>query len=508
MRTTRRPMEAAELSPLRAFRASQRYLAGEDVADRGALTRVTPLPATPSGATPQEAAPAIGGASPLSARVRGLQRLRSSDWTLIVATFGLCALGLLMIVSVSQAIEPNDPWSLARHQALAAALGALGLIVVARVDYRRWQRLAVPGLALALALMALTLLIGQEINGGRRWLGGALSFQPSEPAKLALILFLAHWFAHVGPDVRSVRRGLLPFLGATGALVALTLAQRDLGTTAVIVALAFAMYFTAGARLSHVLALLGAGGLGLGALTVAVGYRRARLVAFLDPLPPGCHDPRSYQVCQGLLSLGSGGGLGAGLGASVQKAGYLPLPQSDSIYAVLGGELGLLGCALTLGLLVALFWRGYRAGRRAPDRFGALLACGVTTWLAAQSAINIGGVVAAIPFTGVPLPFISYGGAALVSAMVGVGALLNIAAQGAPLRAWRPLAGARWGQRETAELPGTSDATDASYDASYKEAPERQRSLSGMPLATTGHTRTWSEPRSFARTSGEEHEPQ
>lgn len=496
MRATRRTMDAAERAPLRAYRASQRYLAGEDVADRAALTRATPLPAAPADVPPREVAPVIGAASPLSARVRALQHLRSAEWTLIVATFGLSALGLLMMVSVSQAIEPSDPWSLARHQALAGALGSLALIVVARIDYHRWQRLALPGLIAALALMALTLLVGQEVNGGRRWLGGALSFQPSEPAKLALILFLAAWFARVGPDVRTVRRGLLPFLGATGALVALTLAQRDLGTASVIIALAVAMYFTAGARLSHLLALLGAGGLGMVALIVAEGYRRARLVAFLDPLPPNCQDPRSYQVCQGLLSLGSGGGLGAGLGASVQKAGYLPLPQSDSIYAVLGGELGLFGCALTLGLLLALIWRGYRAGRRAPDRFGVLLACGITTWLAAQATINIGGVVAAIPFTGVPLPFISYGGAALVSALVGVGALLNIAAQGAPLRAWRPLAGAaRWRQRDASAV-------------SDEEAPERQRSLSGMPLATAGNTRTWSEPRLFARTSGEEHQPE
>ncbi|HEU5346403.1 MAG TPA: putative peptidoglycan glycosyltransferase FtsW [Ktedonobacterales bacterium] len=512
MRQTRRRGDAGGASsaraPLRAYRASQRYLAGEDVAERDTLSAAPPLPAIPS-AAPSAAQPgyheparAVGAISPLVEQARALRRLRSADWTLILAAFALCALGLLMVFSVSQAIVPDDPWSLPRHQALAAALGALGLIVASRVDYHRWRRLALPGLALALALMTLTLLIGLEVNGGRRWLGGDISFQPSEPAKLALIVFLADWFARVGPDVRTARRGLLPFVAATGALVALTLAQRDMGTATVIVALAFAMYFTAGARLSHLLALLGAGGLGLAALAIVVSYRRARLAAFLNPVPPGCHDPNSYQVCQGLLSLGSGGVFGAGLGASVQKAGYLPLPQSDSIYAVLGGELGLLGCALTLGLLVALIWRGYRAGRRAPDSFGALLACGITTWFAAQAAINIGGVVAAIPFTGVPLPFISYGGAALVSALVAVGALLNVAAQGAPLRIRRrPSEASPWRQ------PEQPDQSEQSDDATATES-ERQRLLSGMPLATAGYARTSSEPGLLARTRGEEHEPQ
>ncbi|HEY7849906.1 MAG TPA: putative peptidoglycan glycosyltransferase FtsW, partial [Ktedonobacterales bacterium] len=419
-----------------------------------------------------------------------------ADWPLMLAVVGLCVIGLLMVFSVSQALYPTDPWYLLRHQALSAALGGLALVALARVDYRRWRPLARLGLIIALALMALTLFIGQEVNGGRRWLGGEFSFQPSEPAKLALILFLADWFARVGPGVRSVRQGLLPFVGATGALAALTLAQRDMGTTMVIVALACAMYFTAGARPAHLLALLGAGALCLGALAIAVSYRRARLSAFLNPLPAGCHDPGSYQVCQGLLSLGSGGVFGAGLGASVQKAGYLPVPQSDSIYAVLGGELGLLGCALTVGLLAIVIWRGYRAGRRAPNSFGALLACGIATWLAVQTAINIGGVVAAIPFTGVPLPFISYGGAALASALAAVGVLLNVHAQGAPLRhAGQPQRALR--QPEQAEQPEQPEQAEV----------RRQQPLTGMPLATPGHTWIWSGPSTFARTRREEQPP-
>ncbi len=490
--------------------ASAHYPAGVDAADRAAVTHAAVARAARLAA--DEAAPprraddiaAVGMASPALERLLSLRRLRRADWTLILSVFGLSAIGLLMVFSVSQAIAPNDPWYWLRHQALMAALGLLALVVFARIDYHSWYRwrwVAPGALGVALALMTATLFYGLEVNGGQRWLGGSFGFfQPSEPAKLALILFLADWFARVGPGVRSVRRGLAPFAGATGALVALTLLQRDLGTTVVIIALAFAMYFTAGARLSHLIKLLGVGVLCLGGLALAVSYRRARLAAFLNPLPPGCRDPNSYQVCQGLLSLGSGGGLGAGLGASVQKAGYLPFPQSDSIYAVLGGELGLLGCALTIGLLIAVVWRGYGAGRRAPDTFGALLACGIATWFATQAAINIGSVVAAIPFTGVPLPFVSYGGAALVSELAAVGILLNIHAQGAPLR---NAALARRLRRDD----GTTTQRAGDHAANRLPQQRRRRPLAGMPLATSTllwTARTRGEPASFARTRGEE----
>lgn len=499
----------------RVERATQRgggYQAGEDVADRAALTRVARAGAETSelgatGGAALGASPSIVGMeSPVVARLLSLRRLRRTDWTLLISLVSLLAIGLLMVFSASQALYPTDPAYLLRHQALSAALGVLALVVAARFDYHHWRRLALPGLVVAFALMTLTLFIGRQANGAQRWLGGVFGFQPSEPTKLALALFLAYWFARVGPDIRSVRRGLLPFVGAAGALAGLTLAQRDMGTTVVVVALAFAMYFTAGARASHLLGLLGLGALALGTLIYGVSYRRARLMAFLDPTPPGCRDAHSYQVCQGLLSLGSGGGLGAGLGASVQKAGYLPFPQTDSIYAVLGGELGLIGCALTVGLLLTVVWRGYRAGRRAPDAFGALLACGIATWLGAQAAINIGSVVAAIPFTGVPLPFVSYGGAALVSELAGVGVLLNIYSQGAPLRT----IGLMRRTRGDAAAPSPASPTLRSAPPSETATePDHGSTLhAGTPLATPAHTWTSSRTTTFARKRGEEHTSQ
>jgi cell division protein FtsW (lipid II flippase) len=186
------------------------------------------------------------------------------------------------------------------------------------------------------------------------------------------------------------------------------------------------MFFAAGASLLQLVpvALLSGGSAWL--LTAGTAFRRARLDAFLHPLPPGCSNAASYQVCQGLISLGSGGLFGRGLGDGIAKAGYLPNPFTDSIFAVIGEELGLVGCGLVFALFIALAFFGFRIGRRAQDPFAALVACGITTWLVVQAAVNIGSVVDAIPFTGVPLPFISVGGSSLVTSLAAVGLLLNI----------------------------------------------------------------------------------
>jgi len=182
----------------------------------------------------------------------------------------------------------------------------------------------------------------------------------------------------------------------------------------------------AGANVLQLLPTAGMGALAFWVVAASTPFRRARFDAFLHPLPPGCADAASYQLCQGLIALGSGGIGGTGLGSSVEKAGYLPNPFTDSIFAVTGEELGLIGCALILGLFAALAFRGLRIGRRAPDAYGALLACGITCWIVAQAAINIGSVTDVIPFTGVPLPFVSFGGSSLVTTLAAVGVLLNI----------------------------------------------------------------------------------
>jgi cell division protein FtsW len=377
----------------------------------------------PSAATVSPRLPAL----PLSARPHAARRPHAPDYPLLLAVVALLLIGLVMVYSASQLAVAGDPGYWFRRQAIWAALGLAALLVTAHLDYRVWRRLALPGMIAAVALLLLVLPFGQTAYGAQRWLRlGALTFQPSEFAKLALAVYVADWLVRKGEAVRSLRDGLLPFALITGSVLALIFLQNDMGTSLVIGALALALFFAAGANLLQLVPTLALGGASVWLLAAGTPFRRARLDAFLHPLPPGCADAASYQVCQGLISLGSGGVFGRGLGDSVQKAGYLPNPFTDSIFAVLGEELGLLGCALVLTLFALLAFRGLRIGRRAPDAFGALLACGITCWLVAQAAINIGSVVDAIPFTGVPLPFVSFGGSSLVTALAAVGVLLSI----------------------------------------------------------------------------------
>jgi cell division protein FtsW len=366
-------------------------------------------------------------ASPVAARLTALRRPGSVDYVLVLAVVMLLLLGLVMVYSASQFATPGDPGYWFRHQIVWAMLGGIALLVTSRVEYRLWRRVALPGMVLALVLLVAVLVAGHTIYGAQRWLHvGLFSFQPSELTKLVLALYVADWLARKGDAVRTLLNGLLPFAALTGVVLALILLQNDLGTSIVVAVLAIAMFYAAGANLLQLLPTLALGGLAAFVLATGSSFRRARLDAFLHPLPAGCADAASYQICQGLISLGSGGLFGRGLGDSVQKAGYLPNPFTDSIFAITGEELGLVGCLFILGLYGLLAFRGLRVSRRAPDAFGALLACGLTSWLLAQVAINIGSVVDALPFTGVPLPFVSFGGSSLVTSLAAVGILLNI----------------------------------------------------------------------------------
>jgi cell division protein FtsW len=348
------------------------------------------------------------------------------DYVLLLAVAALLLIGLLMVFSASQFYNSGDPGFLLRQQLIWAALGFIALAVTARIDYHAWRHVSVLGMLATLALLVIVLKFGQTLNGGQRWLSlGLFRLQPSEAAKLAVAVYLADWLARRGSTVTTFARGLLPFAALLGVVLGLVLMQNDLGTAAIIACLALAMFFSAGASVRQVLPMLGLGVAALGAI-VAFSFRRGRVDAFLHPLPHDCAVASSYQVCQGLIALGSGGLFGRGLGDSLQKAFYLPFPFNDSIFAVIGEELGLAGCALVLGLFALLAYRGFRAGRHAPEPFGALLAGGITCWLVAQALVNVGSVVDAIPFTGVPLPFVSFGGSSLVTSLAAVGVLLNI----------------------------------------------------------------------------------
>ncbi len=377
--------------------------------------------------TSRPRAVAFGTQSPLATRLALLRRPGVVDYPLLLAVLVLLLLGLVMVYSASQFAMPSDPGYWERHQLVWALLGGVALLVTARVDYHIWRRIALPGMLLSLLLVLLVLVMGHTAYGAQRWLRlGVFSVQPSELTKLVMVAYIADWLIRKGDEVRTFLNGMVPFSVLTGVVLVLVLLQNDMGTSVVIAVLAIAMFFSAGANLLQLVPTLTVGALAFATLVAQSSFRRARLDAFLHPLPTGCSDPSSYQVCQGLISLGSGGILGRGLGDSVQKAGYLPNPFTDSIFAVIGEELGLIGCLLILGLFALLAFRGLRIGRRAPDAYGALLAVGITCWLVAQAAINIGSVVSAIPFTGVPLPFVSFGGSSLVTALAAVGILLNV----------------------------------------------------------------------------------
>jgi cell division protein FtsW len=304
-------------------------------------------------------------------------------------------------------------------------LGIIAMLVTMRIDYRLWRRFSLIGLAITFPLLVIVLIFGANVYGASRWLtiGSVTLFQPSELTKLVLALYIADWLARKGNQVGTFLYGLAPFIILVGTILGLVLLENDMGTAIIIAALAAAMFFTAGANIIQFLLAMGCGGLIF--LTQAFkGYRYYRLMGFLNPFKD--ITGINLQLYQSLLALGSGGWFGLGLGASRQKTGYLPFPYIDSIFAVLGEELGFIGCATVIILFLFLAFRGFRLARRTQDVYGALLATGITTWLTLQAIINVGSTTGTIPYTGVPLPFISYGGSSLVISMAAVGVLLNI----------------------------------------------------------------------------------
>jgi cell division protein FtsW len=357
-----------------------------------------------------------------------------------VTTFSLVVLGLVMILSASSVTSfanYGSSFLFFNRQLVWAALGVAAFCGLARLDYRRLKGFGYPALGVAVVLLGAVLVPGLGITAGgsSRWVGfGPLSFQPSEVAKLALVLFAADVFAHKRERSLAVfAHTVIPLFPALGVLAVLVMLQPDLGTTLLLAAIGMGMLFVAGAPLFYVVPLgLAAAGAAVAA-ALAEDYRRARILAFLDPWS----DPLNtgYQTIQSLIALGSGGFLGVGLGASRQKWSYVPNAHTDFIFAILGEEMGLLGTLAVLGLFGFLTYLGVQTARRAPDRFGTMLASGVTLWVAAQALVNMGAVTAALPITGVPLPLVSFGGTSLVVSLAAMGILTNVASQARPPRA-------------------------------------------------------------------------
>jgi cell division protein FtsW len=359
-----------------------------------------------------------------------MPRKLTPDMLLLAASLVLVSIGVVMVYSASAIMAADrfhDPYFFLKKQLFWAALGGAALWTALRVDYRRLERWALPLLALAAVLLLLVLVppFGQAINGTRRWLRvGPLSFQPAELAKLALVLFLALFMARRREEIGSLSRGFLPPLAVAGALAMLVVMQPDLGNAVTLVALTFAVLFLAGSRPSHLSLVFAAAIPLVVAAVVLAPYRLRRIVAFVDPW----QDPRGsgFQIIQSWLALGGGGIFGRGIGDSRQKLFYLPEAHTDFIFAIIGEETGFIGALVVLGLFVVLVWRGLRIGLRAPDPFGAYLALGITVLLATQTIVNLGVVSGLLPTKGLPLPFISFGGSALVVTMVATGILLNI----------------------------------------------------------------------------------
>jgi cell division protein FtsW len=362
----------------------------------------------------------------------GVRRERHEPaYPLLLAVMALTAIGIVMVYSSSSVrsyFSSADPAAQGLEQLVWAGIGLVGLVVAMRLDFRHLRYLAIPFYVITLALLVAVLVpgIGSEINGSRRWIviPGVGSLQPAEFAKLAIVLYLAHWLDRRGKQARSFWNGLVPF----GMLVApgffLIAMEPDLGTAGVYVIVAVSIFFMAGANLLYLTAI-GAGVMAAAWLMISsTSYQLERVQTFLDPF----RDPlgAGYNTVQALMALALGGITGLGLGESRMKFLYLPAPSTDFIFAIIGEEWGLVGTLTVLALFVVIAYQGYRIAITAPDTFSGLVACGLTTWLVVQAFINLAVVTALMPVTGIPLPFISAGGSALTINLAAIGILMSI----------------------------------------------------------------------------------
>jgi cell division protein FtsW len=363
--------------------------------------------------------------------------------SLFVGLFSLVVIlnlvGLLMVLSAS-AVGSNEefgsPWYQFQRQFLWLVFGSIALIVAMRIDYHAWRRRAPLLLVGAIGLLALVLVpgLGLEVNGASRWIGfGSFRIQPSEVAKLAVLVFVADLLARRAHRIDDTRVTLRPVLTVFVLVAGLIMLQPNLGTTIILGVIVFVMLFVAGTPLKPLGLTAAAGAVLAGVFAIIEPYRYRRLMGFRDPWA----DPLNtgYQTIQAQVGVANGGLVGTGLGEGRAKWGFLPFPHTDFIFAVIGEELGLLGSFTIIALFLALGVLGIRTALRAPDRFGMLLAAGITTWILVQAFVNIGAVVGALPITGVPLPFVSFGGSSLLVLMAAAGLLLNVARQARPVTA-------------------------------------------------------------------------
>jgi len=347
---------------------------------------------------------------------------------LVLVTLALVAFGLVMVYSASSAralLGSDDPAYYLKRQALYAVAGLVALVLLSRTDYRRLRHAAGPLLLASFVLLVAVLAIGTAVNGARRWIPlGTLTFQPSELAKLALALWIAGLLAR-RPAPQTLGDLVRPIGLVVGAACALILVEPDLGSALAIAIMVAAILLVAGTPVRTLAAGSGIAGMLVLAAIWFEPYRRARIFSFIDPW----HDPQGagFQSVQAMIALGSGGIFGVGLGESVQKIYYLPEASTDMIFAIVGEELGLVGVLAVIGAFALFAYAGLNIALRCHDPFGKRLAAGLTALVCGQAAVNVSAVMGLAPLTGVPLPFVSYGGSSLVVGLASVGILLNIA---------------------------------------------------------------------------------
>ena len=363
-----------------------------------------------------------------------MPKQHAPDYPLIITTGVLLLFGLIILSSASSVIgfeKFGDTFFYLKKQLLFGLIpGLILLLVLSKIDYHVWRKyshwLMLASVALLLAVFIPGL--GAEYGGSRSWLIiGGFSLQPAEVVKLTFLLYLAAWLERRSAGIKQVSYGLIPFTVILGLIAILVILQPDVGTVSIIIVMSLAVYFVAGAPWSHILTMLAGLAAGFYTLIKVAPYRAARLAVFFDP----SLDTQGigYHLKQSLLAIGSGGIFGLGLGHSRQKFAYLPEAAGDSIFAIAAEELGFLLTTALIILFVYFIMRGLRIARYAPDIYGRLLATGIITWLGWQTIVNIGAMLGLLPITGIPLPFISYGGTALTIILAAIGILINISKQ-------------------------------------------------------------------------------
>ncbi|MDL2280427.1 stage V sporulation protein E [Selenomonadales bacterium OttesenSCG-928-I06] len=358
------------------------------------------------------------------------QKSKMPDFIMFFSVILLLGFGVVMVYSasaISAYVTFDDSYYFLKRQILWSSIGLFAMFITMNIDYHFWKKMANPIILVTLILLILVLVpgFGKVVNGARRWLGfGSFYLQPSEVAKLGMVLFYSKTLANAKTNITKFFSGLLPQLLILLLVFGLILKEPDLGTALVIAGTVFVLFFVAGAKISHLASLGSVGVLGIIGAIILEPYRMKRILAFSDPWS----DPLNsgYHIIQSLYAIGSGGLFGVGLGRSREKFLYLPEPHTDFIFAILGEELGFIGGFCILALFFLLLWRGLKTAMKAPDRYGSLLATGITIVIVLQAIMNLAVVTASMPVTGIPLPFLSFGGSALIFTLASVGILLNI----------------------------------------------------------------------------------